>query len=113
MVASGDRPSPTEAVAETLSPFESATQGKLPTPCPLPRLYFLKEGTALAREGEYYSIHLISKGLCPFGTPGKGREEVRRNREEVKLPQSPKGDSPLGEGVSERQWRSGANRPSR
>ena len=23
----------------------------------------------MAREGEDHSIHLISKGLCPFGTP--------------------------------------------
>ena len=60
MVASGDRPSPTEAAAETES---------------------------------------------PFGTPRKNREKVRRNREEVKLPQSRLcRDSPLMEGACLPLW---------
>ena len=36
LVPSGHRLGPTEAAAETLSPFENTTQGKLPTPYPLP-----------------------------------------------------------------------------
>ena len=53
-----------------LSPFENTTQGRLPTPCPLPLISFSKRGNLAATGGEDNSIHLISKGAAaPFGTP--------------------------------------------
>ena len=39
-----------------------------PPPAPSRAYTSWEEGTALAREGENYSIYLISKGLRPFGT---------------------------------------------
>ena len=42
----------------------------IPPPTPSHAYTFFEEGAALAREGEIYSIHLISKGAwAPFGTP--------------------------------------------
>ena len=35
---------------------------QVPTPCPLPLLQLVRERALPQREGEYYSIHLISKG---------------------------------------------------
>ena len=94
-----------------------------PPPAPSRAYTSWEEGTALAREGENYSIYLISKGAMvasgdrsspteaaaetesPFGTPRKSREKVRRNREEVKLPQSRLcRDSPLMEGACLPLW---------
>ena len=42
----------------------------IPPPTPSHAYTFFEEGAALAREGENYSIYLISKGAwAPFGTP--------------------------------------------
>ena len=95
----------------------------MPTPCPLPRIFPSERGNCAGAGGGDYSIHLISKGAMvasgdrsspteaaaetesPFGTPRKSREKVRRNREEVKLPQSRLcRDSPLMEGACLPLW---------
>ena len=41
----------------------------LPTPYPLPRTNSLRRGRHSGAGGGEHSIHLISKGLRPFGTP--------------------------------------------
>ena len=56
-LSGGERPAPTEPAGETVPP--KAAEGvkdlsfSKPTPCPLPRQCFLKEGAALAREGDF------------------------------------------------------------
>ena len=43
---------------------------RFPPPAPSRARTLCEEGAALAREGEYYSIHLISKGaVAPFVSP--------------------------------------------
>ena len=51
-----------EFLLHAVSLFYLGSFFQVPTPCPLPLLQLVRERALPQREGEYYSIHLISKG---------------------------------------------------